>query len=278
MPELPEVEIYRSYLETSSLNQSIEAIEVDDPKLLTTPFSTLENALLGNWFKATRRVGKNLFILLDGPARLNEFPILHMHFGMTGDLEYYHSSLDRPKYARIVFHFQNGFNLGFICPRKFERIGLINDIDTYLERKKSGKDGLAITLSELTGQIQRRKAPIKPVLMDQRTVAGLGNWIVDEVLFQARVHPEKRTELLTDDELRRLHNAIQLVLTTAIRHEAQYRDFPTGFLIHVREWDNSPYDDLEAHKFCPRCGTRIAKSEVGGRTTYFCPNDQRIDD
>jgi formamidopyrimidine-DNA glycosylase len=66
------------------------------------------------------------------------------------------------------------------------------------------------------------------------------------------------------------------VLTTAIRHEAAYRDFPTGFLIHARAWDNSPYNDLEAHKFCPRCGTRIEKIEVGGRTTYFCPNDQRV--
>ncbi|GAB3333441.1 formamidopyrimidine-DNA glycosylase [Larkinella ripae] len=276
MPELPEVEIYRSYLETSSLLQPIEAIEVEDTKLLNTPFFILQETLVGRWFTGTRRVGKNLFVLTEGPDQTGEPVILHMHFGMTGDLEYYHSSLDRPKYARIVFHFQGGFNLGFICPRKFERIGLISDIDTYLKRKKIGQDGLTIAFSELTGQIRRKKALIKPVLMDQSTVAGLGNWIVDEVLFQAQVHPEKRTEQLTDDEIRRLHDAIQRVLTTAIRHEAQYRDFPPGFLIHVREWDNSPYDDLEAHKFCPRCGTRIAKSEVGGRTTYFCPNDQRL--
>jgi formamidopyrimidine-DNA glycosylase len=276
MPELPEVEIYRRYLETSSLNQPIEAIEVEDPKLLTTDFATLQEALVGRWFFGTHRVGKNLFVTTDGPGEISEPVIVHMHFGMTGDLAYYHSSLDRPKYARIVFHFRNGFNLGFICPRKFERIGLISDIDSYLKRKKIGKDGLEITFFELTGQIRRKKSLIKPVLMDQNTVAGLGNWIVDEVLFQARVHPEKRTEQLSDDEIRRLHEAIRLVLTTAIRHEAQYRDFPVGFLIHVREWDNSPYDDVEAHKFCPRCGTRIEKIEVGGRTTYFCPNDQRI--
>ncbi|RAJ98124.1 formamidopyrimidine-DNA glycosylase [Larkinella arboricola] len=276
MPELPEVEIYRLYLESSSLHQPIENIEVDDPNLLTVPFTTLYETLVGRWFTGTRRIGKNLFVLTDGPDPLDQPVIVHMHFGMTGDLAYYHSSLDRPKYARIVFHFRNGFNLGFICPRKFERIGLIDDIPAYLKRKKIGKDGLAISLSELTEQIRRKKALIKPVLMDQSTVAGLGNWIVDEVLFQARVHPEKRTENLTDNEIRQLHDAIQLVLTTAIRHEAQYRDFTINFLIHVREWDDSPYDDVEAHKFCPRCGTRIAKSEVGGRTTYFCPNDQQL--
>ncbi|GAB3246299.1 formamidopyrimidine-DNA glycosylase [Larkinella harenae] len=275
MPELPEVELYRQYLETSSLHQPIEAIDVEDSKLLTTPFTVLQEALIGRWFTGTHRVGKNLFVLTDGPDPASESVILHMHFGMTGDLEYYHSSLDRPKYARIVFYFRNGFNLGFICPRKFERIGLIDQIDTYLKRKKIGIDGLKISLSELTQQIRRKKSLIKPVLMDQQTVAGLGNWIVDEVLFQARIHPEKRTELLTEDEVRRLHESIHLVLTTAIRHEAQYRDFPASFLIHVREWDNSPYDDVEAHKFCPRCGTRIAKSEVGGRTTYFCPHDQQ---
>ncbi|GAA4449167.1 formamidopyrimidine-DNA glycosylase [Nibrella saemangeumensis] len=269
MPELPEVEIYRQYLETSALHQPIESVEVEDHKLLTTDFTTLHEGIVGRSFTGTHRVGKNLFVFTDDPS-----VILHMHFGMTGDLAYYHSSVDRPRHARIVFHFRNGFNLGFICPRKFERIGLIDSIDTHLKRKKIGPDGLAITLSELTARIRRRKSLIKPVLMDQSTVAGLGNWIVDEVLFQACIHPERPTASLSDDEMARLHDSVRLVLETAIRHEATYRDFPVGFLIHVRQWDDSPYDDVEAHKFCPRCGTRIDKKEVGGRTTYFCPKEQ----
>lgn len=269
MPELPEVEIYRRYLETSSLYQPIDTLEVEDHKLLTTDFATLHERLTGRSFTGTHRVGKNLFVLTDKPD-----VILHMHFGMTGDLVYYHSSVDRPRHARIVFYFRNGFNLGFICPRKFERIGLVDSIDTYLKRKKIGPDGLIISLSELTARVRGRKSLIKPVLMDQSTVAGLGNWIVDEVLFQALVHPERPTVTLSDEEMVELHNAIRLVLETAIRHEATYRDFPTGFLIHVREWDDSPYDDVEAHMFCPRCGTRIDKIEVGGRTTYFCPKEQ----
>ncbi|GAB3986754.1 formamidopyrimidine-DNA glycosylase [Spirosoma daeguense] len=269
MPELPEVEIRRQYLETSSLYQPISHIDVEDRKLLTTDYNTLVNTLAGLQFTGTERVGKNLFVLTDDPD-----VIVHMHFGMTGDLEYYHASLNRPRFARIVFEFASGFNLGFLCPRKFERIGLIDNIDTFLQRKKIGSDGLAITLPELTKNIRRKKALIKPVLLDQSVVAGLGNWIVDEVLFHAYIHPEQRADTLTDEQLSQLHSAIRLVLETAIRYEATYRDFPASFLIHVREWDDSPYDDVEAHKFCPRCNTYIERSVVGGRTTFFCPKEQ----
>jgi formamidopyrimidine-DNA glycosylase len=269
MPELPEVEIRRQYLETSSLFQPIQHIEVEDKKLLTTDYSLLVETLNGRQFTATRRVGKNLFILTDRPG-----VIVRMHFGMTGDLAYYHASLDRPRFARIVFEFTNGFNLGFLCPRKFERVGLVGDIDAYLLEKRIGQDGLDIARDTLANAIRRKKSPIKPVLLDQSVVAGLGNWIVDEVLFQAFVHPEQRADTLTDAQMTQLHDAIRLVLETAIRYEATYRDFPNNFLIHVREWDDSPYDDVEAHKFCPRCHTRIERSTVGGRTTFFCPKEQ----
>lgn len=269
MPELPEVEIRRQYLEASSLNQPIAHIEVEDRKLLTTDYTTLVEALVGRCFVKTRRVGKNLFVFTNDPS-----VIVRMHFGMTGDLEYYHASLDRPRFARIVFMFENGYNLGFLCPRKFERIGLVADVDQFLREKKIGPDGLDITSEELAQRVRRRKAPIKPILLDQATTAGLGNWIVDEVLFQACIHPEHPSNTLTDAEIGQLHAAIRLVLETAIHHEATYRDFPNSFLIHVREWDNSPYNDVEAHKFCPRCGTRIERTEVGGRTTFHCPNCQ----
>ncbi|MBD2703995.1 DNA-formamidopyrimidine glycosylase [Spirosoma sp. BT702] len=269
MPELPEVEIRRQYLETSSLYQPISHIDVEDNKLLTTNYATLLTTLVDRQFIGTQRVGKNLFVLTDQPD-----VIVHMHFGMTGDLEYYHNSINRPRFARIVFEFENGFNLGFLCPRKFERVGLIDDIDTFLQRKKIGKDGLAITLEELTERVRRKKALIKPVLLDQNVVAGLGNWIVDEVLFQAYIHPEQRADTLADEQMSQLHDAFRFVLETAIRYEATYRDFPIGFLIHVREWDDSPYDDVEAHKFCPRCKTRIERSVIGGRTTFYCPEEQ----
>ncbi len=268
MPELPEVETYRRYFEATSLHQPIEAIDVEDRKLLTTDYATLTETLIGQVFISTKRVGKNLFIHTDGGSTL------HMHFGMTGDLEYYHSSLDRPRHARIVFVFRSGFNLGFICPRKFERIGLVESIDSYLKMKKIAPDALDISLEELTHNIHKRKSFIKPVLLDQSTVAGIGNWIVDEVLFQAKIHPEKLSHTLSEDEPERIFNAMRYVLGTAIAHEANYGRFPEHFIIHAREWDSSPYEDLTRHKQCPCGKTQIAQMQVGGRTTYYCPECQ----
>lgn len=266
MPELPEVETYRRYLEQTALGQPIEAIDVEDTKLLTTDYATLTEALVGRAFTATKRVGKNLFVYTDGA------PIVRMHFGMTGDLAYYHASLNRPRHARIVFHFRGGFNLGFICPRKFERVGLVESIDDFLKAKKIAADGLEISPCVLAQNLKKRQSPVKSVLLDQSTVAGLGNWIVDEVLFQAKIHPERLGSSLTDQEMVNLHAAIRYVLQTAIDHEANYALFPPGFIIHARQWAASPYTDApHRHLLCP-CGiTTVAHSRVGGRATYFCP-------
>lgn len=271
MPELPEVEMRRLYLEATSLDQPIDTITVEDKKLLTTDFTTLQESLHGRRFVGTRRVGKNLFIFTDEPTT-----IVRMHFGMTGDLVYYHNSIDRPRHARIVFYFRNGFCLGFVCPRKFERVGLVSDIDAFLKLKKIAPDALSIDVEALAEKLRKRRSPIKPVLLDQATTAGLGNWIVDEVLFQATIHPSSVSAQLTDKQVVAIHDAIHLVLQTAIAKEANYRDFPPSFLIHARQWDTSPYDDPEAYKLCPRCGTPIEIIEVGGRTTYFCPKEQII--
>ena len=271
MPELPEVEMRRLYLEATSLDQPIDSITVEDKKLLTTDFTTLQESLYNRRFVGTKRVGKNLFIYTDEPSI-----IVRMHFGMTGDLVYYHNSIDRPKHARIVFYFKNGFCLGFVCPRKFERVGLVSDVDAYLKLKKIAPDALSIDVASLSERLQKRRSPIKPVLLDQATTAGLGNWIVDEVLFQANIHPSSVSAQLTGQQVEAIHDAIHLVLKTAIAKEANYRDFPPSFLIHARQWDTSPYEDLEAHKFCPRCGTAIEVIEVGGRTTYFCPKEQVV--
>ena len=269
MPELPEVETYRRYLEQTALHQLVTDIYVEDTKLLTTDYDTLVGKLKGRQFTGTRRTGKNLFVLLDAPYALR------MHFGMSGSLAYFHHTEATPRFARIVFSLAGGFRLGFLCPRKFERIGLVDDVDAFLREKKIAKDGLEISIPELGQTLRRRKAPVKPVLLDQATVAGLGNWIVDEVLFQARIHPEKPAAELTDAEVIAIHAAIQLVLETAIAHEAVYSRFPGSFLIHARAWDASPHADADRHRYCPRCGNGLQTSKVGGRTTYACGNCQR---
>jgi formamidopyrimidine-DNA glycosylase len=270
MPELPEVETYRRYFEATSLHQPIEFIDVEDRKLLTTDYATLTETLIGQSFVSTKRVGKNLFVVT------NQGNTVHFHFGMTGDLEYYHSSLDRPRHARIVFDFRSGFHLGFICPRKFERIGLVESAEAYLKKKKIAPDALAITSEELSRTIRSRKSFIKPVLLDQSTVAGMGNWIVDEVLFQAKIHPERWSHTLTEEEIEAIFKAMRYVLETAIEHEANYGRFPDSFLIHARQWDTSPYEEADRHLLCPCGKTEIAQIRVGGRATYLCPICQPV--
>lgn len=269
MPELPEVETYRRYVEATSLHQTIVRVEVEDEKLLTTDYGTLTQFLLNSQFTGTHRIGKQLFVTTSREK------VLTMHFGMTGSLLYYRADEERPRFARIVFYFSNGYNLGFLCPRKFERIGLTDSVEAYRRKKKLGPDALAISLNELATPLANKKVFIKPLLLDQSVLAGIGNWIADEVLFQAKIHPETRANLLTKPAIKRLHEAIHLVLQTAIEREAVYREFPTTFLIHARAWDNSPYTDDGAHLHCPRCRTRIRQSRVGGRATYICSRCQK---
>lgn len=266
MPELPEVETYRRYFEETSFYQPISDVYVQDTKLLTTDYDTLIEKLRNRQFIGTKRVGKNLIAQLDAPYWL------HFHFGMTGDLAYFKDDEDTPRFARIIFRFANGFKLGFVCPRKFERIGIVDDIDEYLSRKKINKDALEITLEELKKTLVKKNAPIKSVLLDQSTVAGIGNWIVDEVLFHAKIHPEKTSSQLSDNEIVMIYEAMRLVIQTAIDSQANYDDFPRNFLIHTRGWGIQNAENIIGK--CPECGEKITISKVGGRTTFFCANRQ----
>ncbi|MFN3850709.1 MAG: Fpg/Nei family DNA glycosylase [Spirosomataceae bacterium] len=268
MPELPEVETYRRYFEETSLNQSIADVFVEDTKLLTTDYDSLSQKLKKRSFISTKRVGKNLFVQLDAPYWL------HFHFGMTGDLAYFKDPEDTPRFARIIFHFTNGFKLGFLCPRKFERIGIVENVDEYLKSKKINKDALEISFDELNRILSVRKAPIKSVLLDQSTVAGIGNWIVDEVLFQANVHPEKLANQLLDNQKMAIFESMRFVIETAIEKQANYDEFPKDFLIHARGWGNTQIAELIGK--CPNCQEKIQIIKVGGRTTFLCPSQQKL--
>jgi formamidopyrimidine-DNA glycosylase len=202
--------------------------------------------------------------------------VLVLHFGMTGDIGAYRDESDAPRFTRVALHLDDsGLRLAFIDPRKFGRIRLADSAAAHQAAKKIGPDALAITAAELQAKLSRRKTLLKPLLLDQGLLAGLGNWIVDEVLFQAKIHPERLGSSLTEKEPKALHTAIQLVLTTAIAHEANYRNFPKSFLIHAREWDDPATPGSDAHTFCPRHPkVKIEKYYVGGRATYICPKCQ----
>jgi formamidopyrimidine-DNA glycosylase len=269
MPELPEVETYRRFIQETSLHQPITDVEVQDPnRQLQVDLDEFRQALLGNQFSDTARIGKQLFLLTE------KGPIVTMHFGMTGDVAYYRDATDTPRFARAVFHFQNGFRFAFIDSRKFGRLGLTSSVAEFRARKKLGPDALTLSTEELTQGLAKKKSAIKPLLLDQRIAPGVGNWIADEVLFQAQLEPERPAHTLQPAELDRLVSAIREVLETAIAAEAVYRDFPSHYLIHAREWDEAPTSVSDAHLHCPRCQALIQKKYVGGRATYFCPHCQ----
>jgi len=271
MPELPEVETYRRFIDELAVGQRIEALEVRDAHVLATDEETLRAALVSRRITGTRRLGKNCFLELDTGQ------VLVLHFGMTGDIGAYRHDTDVPRFTRVALHLADGLRLAFIDPRKFGRIRLADSIAAYQQAKKLGPDALDITAAELQQKLSRRQTLLKPLLLDQGITAGLGNWIVDEVLFQARLHPERTGASLSEKEFAALHEAIQLVLSTAIRQEANYRQFPASFLIHAREWDASATPGSDAHKFCPRhAQVKIEKYYVGGRATYTCTKCQPV--
>jgi formamidopyrimidine-DNA glycosylase len=264
MPELPEVETYRRYVEASSMQQSIENFTCEDPrKLLLNDYDFMLDVLKGASFVSTYRVGKHLFI------KTNKDYWVYMHFGMTGDLHYFHEDEEPPRHARMVFYFTNGYRLGFICPRKFERIGIVDNPDAFLLRKGVAADVMTIEKDVFFKNLSRKKSAIKPVLLDQSVVAGIGNWLADDILYQAKVHPETPSVLLTDEDKTLIFNAMHYIVQTTIDAEANYNFLPDDFILHARGWGKPHLSGK-----CP-CGNEdITQIRVGGRATYFCSKNQ----
>lgn len=148
MPELPDVETMRRYLEATSLYQEIEEVDVRAPILLADDQAIgsptgerIEEALVGRSFVATRRHGKYLFVMLDGETDEGEQALL-LHFGMTGGLKYFKEMGDEPEYDRVLFSFKNEYHLAYVSQRKLGQIGVVKDVCSFLKTKDLGPDAL----------------------------------------------------------------------------------------------------------------------------------------
>ena len=260
MPELPEVHGYQIYIESTSLNQTITNLDCRDDRLLTQPLSEFKRHLIGKKFIGTERIGKYLFLKTSGEK------ILLMHFGMTGRPNYYREKEARPKFGHIVLTFENGFHFAFENKRKFGRWDLVDSIEDYRVKHKLSKDARELTFKEFETSVQKRKTAIKKVIMDQSVTAGIGNWMADDILYQSKIYPEKNVADLTEKDLETIFKAMQYVIETAIKLEAHYADFPKDFLIHARKQETP----------CYHTGCKIEKIKIGGRTTYFSPEWQKL--
>lgn len=260
MPELPEVQGYKVYIDGTCLHKKIIAMDCRDKRLLKNPLSEFETYLIGEHFTETRRIGKYLFIKTSGPK------ILLMHFGMTGRPNYYSESDDRPRFGHIVLTFENGFHFAFENKRKFGWWALIDSIEDYKLNHNLSDDARDLSLQQFRDALSTRKTDIKKVIMDQGVAAGVGNWMADEILYQSKIHPKRRVDDMTDAEIKDVYDAMQKVIETAIEHDAHYADFPEDFLMHFRNEDGR----------CYHTGGPIEKIKVGGRSTYFSPQWQKL--
>ena len=261
MPELPEVATYQKHFTQAALDRTVTSVEVAEPRVVRVSPEVLEEGLVGQSFVDTDRIGKHLFVKLSNDTWLT------LHFGMTGSLRYFRDREDMPRFTKVLFGLNDGYWMAFRCPRILGRIGLADDVEVFRKDKKLGQDALKITEEDFRERLSERKGLIKPLLMNQSFVAGLGNWIVDEMLYQAKVHPETPAKELSEDQVEMIYRKMQHILSTAIEHEANYEDFPQDFLVTYR------WLDRENH---PLQKKNIERIIVGGRSTYYCPDEQQL--
>jgi formamidopyrimidine-DNA glycosylase len=256
MPELPEVEIYTRYFARHALQQRVARVRVLDERILGAvrrePFA---RALRGRTFTAVRRHGKHLFADAGGVW-------LHLHFGMTGDLSYYRDA--PPRFARVIFDFDNGAHLAFEDMRLFGVVDTVGDPDAFIHLHALGPDPLSMTAGELRRRLGGRRGAVKSLLMSQDVIAGIGNLYADETLFQTSIAPRRPVDRLSPADVSALFRTMRKILETTIERKERGDDYPPRYLIHHRE---------EGAR-CPRCGGAIARSIVFGRTTYACARHQ----
>jgi formamidopyrimidine-DNA glycosylase len=258
MPELPEVETYTRYFARHALHQRITRVDVRDERILgeVRP-ETFVRRLKGRAFLAVRRHGKHLFAETSSTGTW-----LHLHFGMTGDLAY---GTEVPRFARVVFTFDNGRQLAFEDMRLFGLADLVSDPDAFIRDRNLGPDPLSLTAGKFAALLEKRRGAIKSLLMTQEVIAGLGNLYVDEILYQTSIHPRRPVDRLRAEEVRALYTTMRRILREAIARHAREGELPRTYLFHNRE---------EGER-CPRCGGTIQRSVVFGRTTYYCGRHQR---
>jgi formamidopyrimidine-DNA glycosylase len=270
MPELPEVETVRLALEPALTGRRFDVVEIHDSRL-TRPFEPAEVAaeLQGERVVSVDRRGKYLIV------RFESGLVLLVHLRMTGSFA--HAAGD-VSHARAVVTLDDGSDVTYRDVRRFGTWLVLreDELEPYLA-ERLGREPLERGFSpKLLGErLTKRRAPVKAALLDQRTLAGMGNIYADEALWRARIDPRRPAAELSEEEVRALHRGIRQALKAGIaRQGATLRDYrkPDGssgrmqseFKVYGR--DGEP---------CLRCGAPLEKTRIGGRGTWFCGTCQR---
>ncbi len=278
MPELPEVEYGRQVLHGAAVGRRIVQADVADDPIVLDGISAhvVRQTLLGAQAVQTDRHGKHLWLVLaDRPAVL-------FHFGMTGafrtlgdeplQLETSGRRTDRswpPRFTKLRLVFDDGGEIAFVNSRRLGRVRLRDDPRAEPPICTLGYDPLRTLPSAegFTSRIGRRRTALKVLLLDQTFAAGVGNWIADEVLYQARLDPHRTVDTLDAAQRDRLRLSVRHVVKTAVRHNADKDRFPASWLFHHR------WGKVEGARTA--AGQAIEFVTLGGRTTAWVPALQR---
>ena len=271
MPELPEVESARAVIERAALGREI--VDVDDSdryECRPHPAGEIANALLGRKLTVANRRGKSMWVETSGVGRSRAAgPLLGIHLGMSGKIviadpdgseidggDYWERGRPRGDYRfqRFGLTFADGGRLLLIDPRRLGRVRL----DPPVERL--GPDAASITAAEFRHAFGSSTAPVKARLLDQEALAGVGNLLADQILWQARLDPRRRVRDLESAEVDRLHRATRSAVRAAIR----------GGGVHTLKVVAARH----AGGTCPRDGAPMSRGTVGGRTTWWCSLEQ----
>jgi formamidopyrimidine-DNA glycosylase len=297
MPELPEVETIVRDLRPLLMGRRIHSACVFwDRTIASTPSTKSLDELTraqrfcldvaGRRVASVTRRGKHVVLHLDDGG------CLIVHLRMTGHLlwegiapagtvvretgaDYVYARSDDDKHTRAVFELDGG-RLRFTDTRKFGRIWLTEGDEAEAVLGDLGPEPLAddFTLADFAARLRRRRGRIKPLLLNQRFLAGLGNIYVDESLHQARIHPLRTADSLTDDEVARLHAAIRRVLAAGIANRGtSLGDYSDYLDAQGQQGGHQRYLLVYGRpgEPCVTCDTPIARIVVGGRSTHFCP-------
>jgi len=258
MPELPEVERAARRLEAAARGKTIIELRVLHPSLARRLPAELATSVRGRRIVAIERRGKHQVL------RLDDGSVLHVHFRMSGDWVVGHRSDAEVRHARAVLDLSDGARVSLVDSRALATLTLHAPGEDPLPQLGPEPFSTAFTADSLGHALAHRRAAIKPALLDQRVVAGVGNIYAAEALWLARISPRASAARLGPERRARLVRAIRQVLRRA--PSARYADRDDRVRWRVYDREGAP---------CRRCGSPIMRIVQGGRSTYYCPRCQR---
>jgi formamidopyrimidine-DNA glycosylase len=281
MPELPEVETVARGLRKTILGRRILSVTLGKTDFIDDPVA-LEQHLPGRRIDAVERFGKFMLLRLSGVFSAGSASgngeaataSLLVHLGMTGQLAPSPAAQPCEKHTHVCFGLDDGRELRYTDPRRFGRIAYLAEAPLAEELMGFGADPLEVSADEFATRIRSRRARIKALLLDQSVLRGVGNIYADESLWRAKIHPARLGAQLSKKHAETLRKVLRDILQKAIvLRGSSISDFldangePGEYQRHHRAYGREG-------KRCYRCGARIRRAIVAGRSSYFCPKCQ----